>query len=187
MTHPNQDKQEAAGDFDAWWEREGQYIRAGGGQYEKSFAYGAWTASRTQPAYASADGLPPLPTPQAYEPNGREPTAYKAEQVRQAQRDVVASLRAAFDAAVALTGEPIEARNAEVEALRDQIIVPSRPSAPNATLSPSEIDDMAFGYCPSGKIGELREFAAALLSAASRQHKQEAEPGSAAAAPGKEE
>lgn len=33
-------------------------------------------------------------------------------------------------------------------------------------LTPSQIDDMAFGYAPSGKIGELREFAEAVLSAA---------------------
>jgi len=32
-------------------------------------------------------------------------------------------------------------------------------------LSDSQIDDMAFGYCPSGKIGELRKFAKAILSA----------------------
>ena len=36
-------------------------------------------------------------------------------------------------------------------------------SAPQG-VSPAEIDDMAFGYCPSGKIGELREFAHALLA-----------------------
>ena len=29
-------------DFEAWWEGEGQFCRAGGGQYEKTFAYHAW-------------------------------------------------------------------------------------------------------------------------------------------------
>jgi len=29
-------------DFEAWWEVEGQFLRAGGGEYEKTFAYHAW-------------------------------------------------------------------------------------------------------------------------------------------------
>lgn len=29
-------------EFDQWWENEGQYQRAGGGQYERSFAWWAW-------------------------------------------------------------------------------------------------------------------------------------------------
>lgn len=29
-------------DFESWWEKHGQYGRAGGGQYEKTFAYNAW-------------------------------------------------------------------------------------------------------------------------------------------------
>lgn len=33
-------------------------------------------------------------------------------------------------------------------------------------LTPGQIDDMAFGYVPSGKIGELRDFAEAVLAAA---------------------
>lgn len=32
--------------FDKWWEHHGQYVRAGGGQYEISFAFAAWQASR---------------------------------------------------------------------------------------------------------------------------------------------
>ncbi len=28
-------------DFDAWWQAHGQYLRAGGGQYEITFAYEA--------------------------------------------------------------------------------------------------------------------------------------------------
>lgn len=29
-------------EFEAWWESDGQYVRAGGGDYEKSFAFQAW-------------------------------------------------------------------------------------------------------------------------------------------------
>lgn len=32
--------------FEAWWQRSGQYSRAGGGDYEKTFAFNAWQASR---------------------------------------------------------------------------------------------------------------------------------------------
>lgn len=39
------------------------------------------------------------------------------------------------------------------------------PSSSNGELSPTQIDDMAFGYCPSGKIGELRKFAQACIAA----------------------
>ena len=31
--------------FEAWWKREGQFLRSGGGDYEKTFAYHAWLAS----------------------------------------------------------------------------------------------------------------------------------------------
>ena len=37
---------------------------------------------------------------------------------------------------------------------------------PRGPLSDSEVDDMAFGYCPSGAIGELRE----LIRAVERAH-----------------
>lgn len=30
--------------FEAWWEEHGQFCRAGGGSYEKTFAYRAWEA-----------------------------------------------------------------------------------------------------------------------------------------------
>lgn len=33
-------------EFEAWWEKEGQYCRAGGGDYEKTFAYRAYQAGR---------------------------------------------------------------------------------------------------------------------------------------------
>lgn len=32
--------------FEAWWEEEGQFCRAGGGDYEKTFAFRAYEASR---------------------------------------------------------------------------------------------------------------------------------------------
>ena len=31
--------------FEAWWEAHGQYCRAGGGEYEKTFAFSAWEAA----------------------------------------------------------------------------------------------------------------------------------------------
>jgi len=31
--------------FDVWWEAHGQFHRAGGGEYEKTFAYHAWIDS----------------------------------------------------------------------------------------------------------------------------------------------
>lgn len=44
----HRDAQEAP--FEAWWETQGQYLRAGGGQYEKTFAWHAWCAAAPQPA-----------------------------------------------------------------------------------------------------------------------------------------
>lgn len=35
-------------EFEKWWQEHGQFVRAGGGQYEVSFAYAAWKASRKQ-------------------------------------------------------------------------------------------------------------------------------------------
>ena len=32
--------------FEAWWEKEGQFCRAGGGDYEKTFAFRAYEAAR---------------------------------------------------------------------------------------------------------------------------------------------
>lgn len=31
--------------FQTWWHEHGQYVRAGGGQYEISFAFAAWNAA----------------------------------------------------------------------------------------------------------------------------------------------
>jgi hypothetical protein len=45
-------------DFEAWWENHGQYCRAGGGQYEKTFAYHAYEAAlASRPAPAAGDAL----------------------------------------------------------------------------------------------------------------------------------
>lgn len=38
-------------EFTAWWERHGQFIRAGGGDYEQSFAYRAWEFALKQVAW----------------------------------------------------------------------------------------------------------------------------------------
>jgi len=42
-------------DFEAWWESLGQFLRAGGGQYEKTFAYHAWTDSAQAECLACAN------------------------------------------------------------------------------------------------------------------------------------
>lgn len=38
-------------EFHTWWDDHGQYVRAGGGDYECSFAYGAWQAALKQAAF----------------------------------------------------------------------------------------------------------------------------------------
>ncbi len=45
-----------ANEFDQWWENEGQYQRADGGQYERSFAWWAWL-NREQKQQAIIDNL----------------------------------------------------------------------------------------------------------------------------------
>ena len=45
-----------ANEFDQWWENEGQYQRAGGGQYERSFAWWAWL-NQEQKQQAKIDEL----------------------------------------------------------------------------------------------------------------------------------
>ena len=45
-----------ANEFDQWWESEGQYQRAGGGQYERSFAWWAWL-NQEQKQQAIIDNL----------------------------------------------------------------------------------------------------------------------------------
>lgn len=34
--------------FESWWEKEGQFCRAGGGDYEKTFAWHAWLAAKAE-------------------------------------------------------------------------------------------------------------------------------------------
>lgn len=56
-TQAELDQQEIwANEFDQWWEDEGQYQRAGGGQYERSFAWWAWL-NREQSRQAEVDRL----------------------------------------------------------------------------------------------------------------------------------
>lgn len=40
------DTEQLRADFEAWWKKEGQYCRAGGGDYEKTFAYRAYQSGR---------------------------------------------------------------------------------------------------------------------------------------------
>ena len=39
-------------DFEAWWQEQGQFCRAGGGDYEKTFAYRAYEAATERAAKA---------------------------------------------------------------------------------------------------------------------------------------
>lgn len=43
--------------FEQWWESNGQFCRAGGGQYEKTFAYEAWVASATEARETAMDAI----------------------------------------------------------------------------------------------------------------------------------
>ena len=54
LTAEQRDAQEAP--FEAWWEQHGQFHRAGGGAYEKTFAWHAWCAAiSTRPALSDAE------------------------------------------------------------------------------------------------------------------------------------
>ena len=45
--------------FEKWWKSEGQYVRAGGGDYEKSFAFAAWNhTAKNAPAWHDAPTVP---------------------------------------------------------------------------------------------------------------------------------
>lgn len=50
LAQPTTDSAEPQGvgpaDFEAWWSEHGQFCRAGGGDYEKTFAFRAWNAAR---------------------------------------------------------------------------------------------------------------------------------------------
>jgi hypothetical protein len=41
------------GRFEKWWEDQGQFCRAGGGEYEKTFAFRAWEAALATPPAAA--------------------------------------------------------------------------------------------------------------------------------------
>lgn len=45
-------------EFPLWWEETGQYIRAGGGQYERSFGYGAYRDALARVAEMNATAAP---------------------------------------------------------------------------------------------------------------------------------
>ena len=62
--------------FEAWWESDGQYVRAGGGQYEVSFAFAAWQVA-TERAAKVCDERAMLVSPQRPTPN----TLNKMEQL----------------------------------------------------------------------------------------------------------
>jgi hypothetical protein len=44
-------------EFETWWTDHGQYCRAGGGDYEKTFAYRSWQAARATLPPASGDAV----------------------------------------------------------------------------------------------------------------------------------
>ena len=45
-------------EFEAWWKESGQFCRAGGGDYEKTFAFKAWEASRAKQAAQVEQPMP---------------------------------------------------------------------------------------------------------------------------------
>jgi hypothetical protein len=99
------------------------------------------------------------------------------EAVREKDRE------AAFAAGQKATAGPVLAeafeRAEKAEAERDQwkanhgevlgMLHMERAARQAPTFTEAQIDDMAFGYCPSGEIGELRAFARALLSPAQQE------------------
>lgn len=42
-------------DFEVWWTKQGQFCRAGGGEYEKTFAFRAYEAATERAAAVCAD------------------------------------------------------------------------------------------------------------------------------------
>lgn len=52
-------------DFEAWWAQQGQFCRAGGGDYEKTFAFRAWEFVLAAPRVAGVGD--PVPMPKAAE------------------------------------------------------------------------------------------------------------------------
>jgi hypothetical protein len=51
-TTPPAPVEEASAQFEKWWEDQGQFCRAGGGEYEKTFAFRAWEAALATPPAA---------------------------------------------------------------------------------------------------------------------------------------
>lgn len=51
---------ELLGRFEAWWESYGQFCRAGGGDYEKTFAFRAWEAAETSERNRMDDAIDSL-------------------------------------------------------------------------------------------------------------------------------
>jgi hypothetical protein len=47
--------------FEAWWESQGQFCRAGGGDYEKTFAFRAWEAAINATPPAAPAAQPAVP------------------------------------------------------------------------------------------------------------------------------
>ena len=84
--------------FEAWWEREGQFCRAGGGDYEKTFAFSAWNARATQ-ASAPADPAVLIERMRTLE-SDHGPDGWPAVRMRDisALCDLAAHLRAPADA-----------------------------------------------------------------------------------------
>ena len=66
----NNEADRLADDFETWWQAEGQFSRAGGGDYEKTFAFNAWRAAlaKQQAPEATAEpaAVPRLPEPVAW-------------------------------------------------------------------------------------------------------------------------
>lgn len=50
-------------EFEAWWESDGKYCRAGGGDYERTFAYEAWQAASAALAQQPAPAAPAAQEP----------------------------------------------------------------------------------------------------------------------------
>ena len=44
-------------DFETWWQQHGQFCRAGGGDYEKTFAYRAWQAGQQKALEQAAQAV----------------------------------------------------------------------------------------------------------------------------------
>lgn len=128
--------------FEAWF-TENKF----GGMKESMWA--AWEA-RSQPAYASADGLPTLPEAVAHASKGLSAffvkwtelakelrgniALYTAEQVRQAQREAVEAYARRLD--------PVIARlSREAESLRDEVIAADRRACKDAAMQDQEKND----------------------------------------------